>query len=607
MAGLMEARSHLKIGLASPKTVEAWASYGFKDYTFWLREVTNPKLLDDSGQPVLGGLFCQRIFGPVSAYSCMCSPPRDVTLSGEKVFIYEEFAEMSRQATLCSVCGVEITSPWVRRYRMGAICLVEPATNILYLTYIRSVLNLTAQQLKRLIFFTDFTSYTHKTKSTDLELNLFGGRHLYFLLKEGQSHLIHDYKELRDALLTRETPSKRQTTLSRVKNLHFFIVGSAQLSWMILQTLPVLPPRLRPFLRIKNQWTFSELNDLYRTVLMRNNRLLHYRTYYSESEKVVKPLFPESAKILYAVQAANAQCCIDNLLHVPTPGNLEDMARLANVSPMPKRTSLITILQGKRGLFRQNLLGKRVDFSGRSVVVGAPHLSFGTCGLPFEVVAEMFHPFVSSRLSRESRWSDAAHFDSAQGKYQHTRNFREWLQHFCSSSYIYLNRAPTLHRMNIQAFIPRVDEGQVIKFFPLACSGFNADFDGDQMGIFLPLSKQARREAKSRLYTYHQSFSISNGKLVLSPSQDMITGLHVLRSDAPYVHASNHHYFASVDDLWTSLDANLLNRQSMIWFRHNLSLENPSFHFVVSTVGRLMLSLITLLEGSELNKPFRQI
>lgn len=161
--------------------------------------------------------------------------------------------------------------------------------------------------------------------------------------------------------------------------------------------------------------------------------------------------------------------------------------------------------------------------------------------------------------------------------------------------------------MNIQAFVPRVDEGQVIKFFPLACSGFNADFDGDQMGIFLPLSKQARLEARTRLYTYHQSFSVSNGKLVFSPSQDMITGLHLLRSDGSSISGTNHHYFASVDDLWSSLDANLINRQSVVWFRHNLSLARPPFDFVLSTVGRLILSLITLLEGSESNRPFGQM
>ncbi len=599
---------YLKIGLASPETMKHWASFAFqKTGEIRLREVTNPKLLDDTGFPILGGLFCQRLFGPVIMKTCLCGPSRNVKATDDQVFIYEEFARNSLSnnsldTCVCTVCGVEITTPWVRRYRMGAITLAEPMVNILYFTYIRYVLNLTCLELRRMIYSKKETTYRWKVKKKERVVGpqYRGGKHIHVLLEEIQERLVPNYRLLREKLIGTTAKTQRGILCDRIKSLHIFLSSTVKLSWMVLKILPVLPPRLRPFLQVKNVWAFSAINDHYRNIIQRNNRLLQYKSNV-DPENTVRPeaaynyTMCETLQRMYSVQSAQLQECVDKLLHKPGLPT----RRYRALRKKREREPLSYAILGKFGVFRQNLLGKRVDFSARAVVLGAPHLSFGACGLPMEIISELFHPFVSATLQSQNKSKEFIGAKVLRKNYYRNRAFRQWVQGFCLSSYIYLNRAPTLHRTNIQAFIPRVGESQGISFFPLACSGFNADFDGDQMGVFLPITSRARKEAKDRIYTYHHSFSPSSGKFVMAPSQDMITGLHLLRSDGVSSLFHSHHYFGSLDDFWTSLDSGLLEIQSIIWVRHRTQgrHRNPSYSsFMVSTPGRLILSLTTLLE-----------
>ncbi len=596
--------SCLQVGLASPQTIECWASYAFLNKSSVLRQVNNAQSLDDAGMPILGGLFCQRIFGPMFTNKCLCDTSK---VTKKAAALYEEFSAKKNTTQLCAVCGVEIASTWVRRYRMGAIVLVEPVANVLYFKYLRSALGLSARALKRILFYKDYTAVSRRVSNPKRsDLNLYGGKYIQRLLIEFEDHLFFKYKVLRQALVSTKKRTHRHKTCKRLKRMKIFLATNSKLSWMVLETLPVLPPRLRPFLRLDNDWVCSEVNDHYKTIVIRNNRLLHFKTHYGLNHRYRNPsvyktknadlniILPPQAKKLYALQAAGLQNSVDALIHKPSlPKRLTDLdAELLPLSSGREKSSLTNSLQGKRGLFRKHLLGKRVDFSGRSVIVGAPHLSFGTCGLPLDIVIELYRPFIMGKFEKKPSWSSITD-NMHKGYYLH-RLFRVWLQRFCSSSYIYLNRAPTLHKFNIQAFVPRVDEGRAIQFFPLACGGFNADFDGDQMGVFLPVTTQGRQEARRRMYTYYQSFSTAHGKLVLSPSQDMITGLHLLRNDSVVSISHNHHYYASVEDIWTSIDAGLVDLRSLIWFRN----ENSS-SFIISTAGRLILSLAAFWKGSE--------
>ncbi len=603
--------NRLRIGLASPQTIRLWASFVLSDHTTLLREVTEPKFINELGYPILGGLFCQRIFGPSITYRCLCFAQAGVGSTRSKrsklppvevVYNYEPFPRTKlcpRRTLICTLCKVEISPTWVRRYRMGVINLVEPVANVLYLTHIRSILNMSSYQLKRLLFYTDFISYCSKNFSSKagyqkyFDLNRYGGAYLRALLDSAQNTLIRRYRRLREDLVLIPKKSYRRFVCWRLKQLHLFISSPIKMSWMVLQVLPVLPPRLRPFIQLNHHWFFSSLNDGYKIVVIRNNRLTQFKTNHYMSLNPAHGV-PDKAKALYAVQVANLQKGVDKLLHMPTKSN-------SNQSRQSRgRSSLTTYLHSKYGLFRRNLLGKRVDFSARSVIVSAPHLSFGFCGLPFDMVHELFHPFIAGKMSFGRPKFDMKFdmvdlgFKTVQSEYYRNRDFRAWIQNFCSSSYVYMNRAPTLHRVNLQAFIPQVVPDKAIHFTPLACKGFNADFDGDQMGVFLPITKQARQEAKNRLYTYHHSFEPAQGKLVLGPAQDMMVGLHALRTDGVTSVLHNHHYCASLDDIWTNFDAGLLGTDSIVWFRHGWTAEKPlkCSSFMVTTVGRLILSLM---------------
>lgn len=605
-AGLASMRprdiKRLKIGLASPHTIKLWASFVLADNTRLLREVTEPKFINELGYPILGGLFCQRVFGPSITYQCLCFTQTSRSYRSSKrsklppvkvVYCYEQFPRTKlcpRRTLICTLCKVEISPTWVRRYRMGIITLVEPVANVLYLTYIRSVLNMSNYHIKRLLFYTDFISYCSRTfnsKSASprhFDLRTYGGKHVKRLLDQAQNTLTARCRRIRESLWLQSKKSYRRFLCWRLKQLHLFLSNPVKMSWMVLQVLPVIPPRLRPFVQINHQWYFSSLNDAYKLVVIRNNRLIHFKTNHYMSINRVYGV-PDKAKALYAVQVANLQRGVDKLLHV-SPAKLKKSR---------ERSSLTTHLHSKYGIFRRNLLGKRVDFSARSVIVSAPHLSFGSCGLPFEMVHELFHPFIAGKLSFGQPKFELADvkLKTVQGEYYRNRAFRAWLQNFCTSSYVYMNRAPTLHRVNIQAFVPRVVADKAIHFTPLACKGFNADFDGDQMGVFLPVTKQARQEAKKRLYTYHNSFEPAQGRLVLGPAQDMMIGLHALRTDGVTSVLHSHHYCASLDDIWTIFDAGLVGTDSIVWFRHGWTPGiSPKYSsFLVTTVGRLILSL----------------
>jgi DNA-directed RNA polymerase subunit beta' len=494
----------IKIGLASPEKIRAW-SYG---------EVKKPETINyRTFKPERDGLFCAKIFGPVKDYECLCG----------------KYKRLKHRGVICEKCGVEVTLSKVRRERMGHIELASPVAHIWFLKSLPSrlgmVLDMTLRDIERVLYFEGFVvvdpgmtplnrgqllteeDYLAKLEEYGDEFKaLMGAEGVRELLRSIDLHT--EVESLRAEITRTGSDTKLKKLSKRLKILEGFQKSGIKPEWMILEVLPVLPPELRPLVPLDGgRFATSDLNDLYRRVINRNNRL----------KRLLELKAPE---IIVRNEKRMLQEAVDSLLD---NGRRGKAMTGANKRPLK---SLADMIKGKSGRFRQNLLGKRVDYSGRSVIVVGPTLKLHQCGLPKKMALELFKPFIFNRLEVLG----LATTIKAAKKMVEDEEPIVWdlLEEVIREHPVMLNRAPTLHRLGIQAFEPVLIEGKAIQLHPLVCAAFNADFDGDQMAVHVPLSLEAQAEARTLMLASNNVLSPANGEPIIVPSQDIVLGLYYM-------------------------------------------------------------------------------
>ena len=508
--------SSIKIGLASPEMIRKW-SYG---------EVQKPETINyRTLKAEIGGLFCERIFGPTKDGACMCGKYKN---------------SHSKEVIKCEKCGVDVTTKKVRRERMGHIELASPVSHIWYFKAIPSrmalVLDISPKQLEQVLYFAEnvvldpgATPLMTGTVLSEKQLmeyrEMYGDEFRVGMGAEAVKELLSriDVNELSAQLkddLTRATGQKKTRLIKRLEVIEAFRTSGNKLEWMVLDVLPVIPPDIRSMVQLDGgRFASSDLNELYRRVIARNNRL----------KKLLEIHTPD---IVIRNEKRMLQEAVDALIDNGRRGK-----PVTGPSNRPLK-SLSEMLRGKQGRFRQNLLGKRVDYSGRSVIVVGPTLKIYQCGLPKEMALELFKPFVVKRLVEMGK---ATNVKEAQKKIE--RVFPEVydaLENVIKEHPVLLNRAPTLHRLSIQAFEPVLVEGRAIKLHPLVCTAFNADFDGDQMPVHVPLSVEAQAEARFLMLSANNLLKPVDGKAVTVPTQDMILGSYYLTMEKRGEPGENH-------------------------------------------------------------------
>ncbi len=494
----------IRIGLASPDMIRSW-SYG---------EVKKPETINyRTFKPERDGLFCAKIFGPISDYECLCG----------------KYKRLKHRGVICEKCGVEVTLSKVRRERMGHIELASPVAHIWFLKSLPSrialLLDMTLRSIERVLYFETFVvtdsgmSPLEKGQLlTDEEyLNAveehgddfvakMGAEAIYDLLKS--IDLKDEINTLREEINSTNSDTKIKKYSKRLKVIDSLLASNNRPEWMIMKVLPVLPPELRPLVPLDGgRFATSDLNDLYRRVINRNNRL-------------TRLLDLNAPDIIVRNEKRMLQEAVDALLDNGRRG------RAITGSNRRPLKSLADMIKGKQGRFRQNLLGKRVDYSGRSVIVVGPTLRLHQCGLPKKMALELFKPFIFSKLQLRG----LATTIKAAKKMVEREGAEVWdiLEEVIREHPVLLNRAPTLHRLGIQAFEPILIEGKAIQLHPLVCSAFNADFDGDQMAVHIPLSIEAQLEARTLMMATNNILSPANGEPVINPSQDVVLGLYYI-------------------------------------------------------------------------------
>ncbi|HZU88919.1 MAG TPA: DNA-directed RNA polymerase subunit beta', partial [Stellaceae bacterium] len=500
----------IKISIASPERIRSW-SYG---------EIKKPETINyRTFKPERDGLFCARIFGPIKDYECLCG----------------KYKRMKYRGIICEKCGVEVTLSKVRRDRMGHIELASPVAHIWFLKSLPSriglLLDMTLKDLERVLYFENYVVV--EPGLTPLKLHQLLSEEEYLKAQEdyGEEQFSAaigaealktmlaaiDLGEEKDRLRTelRETSSeaRRKKLVKRLKLVEAFIESNSRPEWMILEVVPVIPPELRPLVPLDGgRFATSDLNDLYRRVINRNNRL----------KRLIELRAPD---IIVRNEKRMLQEAVDALFDNGRRGRV---ITGANKRPLK---SLSDMLKGKQGRFRQNLLGKRVDYSGRSVIVVGPELKLHQCGLPKKMALELFKPFIYSKLEL---YGLASTIKAAKRMVEKERpEVWDILEEVIREHPVLLNRAPTLHRLGIQAFEPVLIEGKAIQLHPLVCTAFNADFDGDQMAVHVPLSLEAQLEARVLMMSTNNILSPANGKPIIVPSQDIVLGLYHITMERP--------------------------------------------------------------------------
>src|SRR6202522_2552149 len=495
----------IRISLSSPEQVRSW-SYG---------EIKKPETINyRTFKPERDGLFCARIFGPIKDYECLCG----------------KYKRMKFRGIICEKCGVEVTLAKVRRERMGHIELASPVAHIWFLKSLPSRIglmgDLTLKELEKILYFESYVVLEPGT--TDLKmLQLLTEDQLLSKQDEfgddqfepgigaeaikkvlGRINLDEEKVRLRSDLKDTTSEAKRKKLVKRLKLVEAFAESGARPGWMILDVVPVIPPELRPLVPLDGgRFATSDLNDLYRRVINRNNRL----------KKLMDLHAPE---VIVRNEKRMLQEAVDALFDNGRRGRV---LRGANNRPLK---SLSDTLKGKQGRFRQNLLGKRVDYSGRSVIVVGPELKLHQCGLPKKMALELFKPFIYHRLEQTGHCTTIK--QAKEMVEMQDPIVWDILEEVIKDHPVLLNRAPTLHRLGIQAFEPVLVEGKAIKIHPLVCTAFNADFDGDQMAVHIPLSPEAQIEASVLMLASHNILSPASGHPITVPTQDLVLGLYSL-------------------------------------------------------------------------------
>ncbi|SHE21243.1 DNA-directed RNA polymerase subunit beta' [methanotrophic endosymbiont of Bathymodiolus puteoserpentis (Logatchev)] len=560
----------ISIGLASPNQIRSW-SYG---------EVKKPETINyRTFKPERDGLFCAKIFGPVSDYECLCG----------------KYKRLKHRGVICEKCGVEVTLSKVRRERMGHIELASPVAHIWFLKSLPSrialLLDMTLREIERVLYFESFvildegmTPLERKKLMTDEEyLDAFeeygddfiakmGAEAIYELLKS--IDIKAEVDQLREDINSTNSETKIKKYSKRLKVLESLLGSSNRPEWMVMNVLPVLPPELRPLVPLDGgRFATSDLNDLYRRVINRNNRL----------HRLLDLSAPD---IIIRNEKRMLQESVDALLDNGRRGRA-----ITGTNRRPLK-SLADMIKGKQGRFRQNLLGKRVDYSGRSVIVVGPTLRLHQCGLPKKMALELFKPFIFSKLQLRG----LATTIKAAKKMVESESAEVWdiLEEVIHEHPIMLNRAPTLHRLGIQAFEPTLIEGKAINLHPLVCSAFNADFDGDQMAVHVPLSIEAQIECRTLMMATNNILSPANGEPIINPSQDVVLGLYYMSREKLKAKGDGS-YFSNADEVMRALDAKAVELQSKILVRITEQVKNdagelePSITRIETTVGRVLI------------------
>ncbi len=550
----------IRIKLASPEKIRAW-SYG---------EVKKPETINyRTFKPEKDGLFCAKIFGPIKDWECICG----------------KYKRMKHRGVVCDKCGVEVIQSKARRERMGHIELATPVAHIWFLKGIPSrigtLLDMTMRQLERVLYFESYvvidggdTKLKEKELLTDEEyrryLQEYGDRFKAGIGAEAVRELMRNLnldelaKELRAKIHETSSLGVKRKLTKRLRVVEAFRKSDNKPEWMIMDVIPVLPPDLRPLVPLEGgRFATSDLNDLYRRVINRNNRLKRLMELKAPSVIIrnEKRMLQESVDALF-----------DN-------GRRSKVLKAATKRPLK---SLSDMIKGKQGRFRQNLLGKRVDYSGRSVIVVGPELKLHQCGLPKTMALELFKPFVFSKLEEKGYVTTI----KAAKKMVERGEEAIWdcLDEVIREHPVLLNRAPTLHRLGIQAFDPVLVEGKAIKLHPLVCTAFNADFDGDQMAVHVPLSIEAQVEARVLMMSVNNILSPANGKPIAVPTQDMVLGIYYLTKKKKGARGEGK-AFSGVEEVRMAYDAGIIEEHTSIKVRMNGRYED-------TTTGRIILGEI---------------
>ncbi len=559
---------HIKISIASPEKIRSW-SYG---------EVKKPETINyRTFKPERDGLFCARIFGPIKDYECLCG----------------KYKRMKYKGIVCEKCGVEVIKSSVRRERMGHIELAAPVAHIWFLKSLPSriglLLDMTLKELERVLYFENYivvdagltpleegqlmTEEQYYDAVDEYGEDAFsasiGAEAVRDILKKID---LEDEREfLRTELAETGSEAKRKKIVKRLKLIETFIESGNRPEWMILEVIPVIPPELRPLVPLDGgRFATSDLNDLYRRVINRNNRL----------KRLIELRAPD---IIVRNEKRMLQEAVDALFDNGRRGRV-----ITGANKRPLR-SLSDMLKGKQGRFRQNLLGKRVDYSGRSVIVVGPELKLHQCGLPKKMALELFKPFIYSKLEM---YGKAPTIKAAKRLVEKERpEVWDILEEVIREHPVLLNRAPTLHRLGIQAFEPVLIEGKAIQLHPLVCAAFNADFDGDQMAVHVPLSIESQLEARVLMMSTNNILSPANGKPIIVPSQDIVLGLYDITIEMPDEPGEGT-VFGNIGEIEHALQAGAVTMHAKIKARFEGVDENgePTTTVVDTTPGRMMLS-----------------
>jgi DNA-directed RNA polymerase subunit beta' len=562
----------IKIGLASPEMIRAW-SYG---------EVRKPETINyRTFKPERDGLFCAKIFGPVKDYECLCG----------------KYKRLKHRGVVCEKCGVEVTQSKVRRERMGHIELASPVAHIWFLKSLPSrfglLLDMTLREIERVLYFEAFVvidpgmtpmqrgqlltdeMYLEAIEEHGDEFDArMGAEAVYELLKT--MDLKAEVIKVREDMGATSSETKLKRLSKRLKLIESFIESGNKSEWMVMTVLPVLPPDLRPLVPLDGgRFATSDLNDLYRRVINRNNRL----------RRLLELSAPD---IIVRNEKRMLQEAVDALLDNGRRGRA-----ITGTNRRPLK-SLADMIKGKQGRFRQNLLGKRVDYSGRSVIVVGPTLRLHQCGLPKKMALELFKPFIFHKLQLRGEASTI----KAAKRLVEREGPEVWdiLEEVIREHPVLLNRAPTLHRLGIQAFEPVLIEGKAIQLHPLVCTAFNADFDGDQMAVHVPLSLEAQLEARALMMSSNNILSPANGDPIIVPSQDVVLGLYYLTREKIGATGEGM-FFTDVQEAHRAYESRTVDLQARIKVRlREYVMENgalkPRRRLIATTVGRALLSEI---------------
>ena len=561
----------IKIQIASPEQIRSW-SYG---------EIKKPETINyRTFKPERDGLFCARIFGPIKDYECLCG----------------KYKRMKFRGIICEKCGVEVTLAKVRRERMGHIELASPVAHIWFLkslpSRIATMLDMTLKDVEKVLYFESYIVLEPGT--TDLKLHqLISEDEMYnkqdefgedaFRAGIGAEAIKHilvgidlaeDRARMRGELKETNSETKRKKLVKRLKLVENFLDSGTHPEWMVLDVVPVIPPELRPLVPLDGgRFATSDLNDLYRRVINRNNRL----------KRLMELRAPD---IIVRNEKRMLQEAVDALFDNGRRGRA-----ITGTNKRPLK-SLSDMLKGKQGRFRQNLLGKRVDYSGRSVIVVGPELKLHQCGLPKKMALELFKPFIYAKLEK---YGLATTIKAAKRMVEKERpEVWDILEEVIREHPVMLNRAPTLHRLGIQAFEPVLIEGKAIQLHPLVCTAFNADFDGDQMAVHVPLSIEAQLEARVLMMSTNNILSPANGKPIIVPSQDIVLGLYYLSLETAEFTATKDEEtkaFGSVSEIELALAANAIKLHDKIRARvRGVGHDGVSkTSIVVTTPGRMLM------------------